>query len=203
MLEQREGSEVLALAFGSGWTSRPRSRETVDRFYVVFDALRPGAASAALDESDLVDVTDGTVAPPSAAPGWLFRLVAHGDGEKVTGSSLTFDHRVRFTTYQPVPARTDAPCGPPAGIARLYTLDIRDGRPVNHVGDRPVPDEDLVVDGLAPPLSVAFPAGSTAACTTSGCRRVPWALLGGRVVPLDFRNEPVRTSWRQLDADAE
>jgi type IV pilus assembly protein PilY1 len=203
VLERRQGTDVLALSFGSGWASRPRSREAVDRFYVVFDAPHGGAAAEVIDESDLTDVTDDATGLPPAAAGWMYRLVAHGDGEKVTGSSLTFDHRLRFTTYQPLPAPAETPCGPPAGIARLYTLDIRDGRPVNHVGDRPVPDEELDVDGLAPALGIAFPPASQAACSHSGCRQAPTGLLGGRVVPLGFRNDPVRTSWRQLDADAE
>jgi len=72
-----------------------------------------------------------------------------------------------------------------------------------HAGDRPVPDEELDVDGLAPALGIAFPPASQAACSHGGCRRAPTGLLGGRVVPLGFRNDPVRTSWRQLDADAE
>jgi type IV pilus assembly protein PilY1 len=203
VLERRQGRDVLALAFGSGWASRPRSIGTEDRFYVVFDALGASANVAALTEPDLADVTDGTPPGPDS-PGWMFRLLAHGDGEKVTGNSLTFDHRVRFTTYQPRPAGGDAPCGPPAGTARLYTLDIRDGSPVNHIGGQPVPDEELDVEGLAPALSVSFPATVAAApCTGPACRRQPVALLGGESIPLDFRNDPVRTSWRQLDADAE
>jgi len=202
VLERRQGRDVLALAFGSGWASRPRSAGTVDRFYVVFDGLGAATGGPVLAEPDLTDVTDGT-APPPDSPGWMFRLVAHGDGEKVTGNSLTFDHRVRFTTFQPLPSASDAPCGPPAGAARLYTLDVRDGSPVNHVGDRPVPAEDLDLEGLAPALSVSFPALGAAPCASPACRRGPAGLLGGRRVPLDFRNDPVRTSWRQLDADAE
>jgi len=204
VLETRQGREVLALAFGSGWASRPRSGGAEDRFYVVFDALGATAARPVLREPDLTDVTDGpaTVAPD--APGWMFRLAAHGDGERVTGNSLTFDHRVRFTTYQPLPPAAEAPCGPPAGVARLYTLDIRDGSPVNHLGDRPVPDEVLDLEGLAPGLVVSFPgAAPPAGCAGAACRRLAEALLGGRRVPLDFRNDPVRTSWRQLDADGE
>ena len=204
VLERRQGRDVLALAFGSGWASRPRSRGAIDRFYVVFDALHGSSAGQPLGESDLADVTDTPAPLPDAAPGWMFRLARHGEGEKVTGDSLTFDHRVRFTTYQPLPPPSEAPCGPPSGVARLYTLDVRDGSPVNRVGDHPVPDEDLDVDGLAPALSVPFLAASgDGGCAAAGCGRVPTGLLGGRALPLDFRNEPVRTSWRQLDADTE
>lgn len=204
VLEHRPGRDVIALAFGSGWASRPRSLGAVDRFYVVFDALHGSPAGPALEEPDLVDVTDLPGPLPAEAPGWLFRLAAHGDGEKVTGDSLTFDHRVRFATYQPLPPRHESPCGPPAGATRLYTLDIRDGSPVNRVGDRPVPDEELDVDGLAPELVVSFPASSPeGGCQAPGCRRVPSALVGGRSLPLHYRNDPVRTSWRQLDADTE
>ena len=204
VLERRQGRDVIALAFGSGWTSRPRSPSGVDRFYVVFDDLHGAPPRPPIDESVLVDVTDLRGPLPADATGWFFRLAAHGEGEKVTGHSLTFDHRVRFTTYQPLPPSRESPCGPPAGVARLYTLDIRDGSPVNRVGDRPVPDEELDVDGLAPELVVSFPAASgDGECPAAGCRRMPTALLGGRSMPLHYGNEPVRTSWRQLDADAE
>jgi type IV pilus assembly protein PilY1 len=202
--ERREGQDVIALAFGSGWTSRPRSSGTVDRFYVVFDPLHAAAAPPALDESMLADVTGPDAVLPAGAPGWMYRLAGHGDGEKVTGQSLTFDHRVRFTTYQPLPPPADAPCGPPAGTARLYTLDIRDGSPVNRVGDRPVPDEEIDLEGLAPALAVSFPpAPGVQGCGTWTCRGVPTGWLGGRALPLGYRNDPVKTSWRQLDAQAE
>lgn len=203
VVERRQGQDVIALAFGSGWTSRPRSSGTVDRFYVLFDGLRGAIARQVPDESALTDVTESPVAVAVDAPGWMFRLAAHGEGEKVTGNSLTFDHRVRFATYQPLLPDQDAPCGPPVGVARLYTLDIRDGSPVNHVGDRPVPDEELDVAGLAPALRVAFPAAPWDDSCFAGACRAPQGLLGGLAMPLGFRNDPTRTSWRQLDAEAE
>lgn len=204
VLERRDGSDVLALAFGSGWVSRPRARGTVDRFYVVFDPLRGLPTHPTPGESDLADATDPEAPPPPDAPGWFYRLASHGDGEKVTGNSLTFDHRLRFTTYQPLPSPAAAPCGPPAGLARLYTLDIRDGRPVNYVDGLPEPDEPLAVEGLAPGLGMSLGAGvATQGCAAYACRRDPTLLLGGRAIPLDFDNRPVRTSWRQLDVEPE
>jgi hypothetical protein len=75
---------------------------------------------------------------------------------------------------------------------------------VNRVGDRPVPDEEIDLEGLAPALAISFPpAPGVHGCETWTCRGAPTGWLGGRALPLGYRNDPVRTSWRQLDAQAE
>jgi type IV pilus assembly protein PilY1 len=198
------------VSFGSGWLARPRDATTEDRFYAVFDA--PGEAARAgtpepsitLHDPDLFDVTPSPYTAPLDARGWLLRLVSHGRGEKTAGSSLTFDHRLRFTTYQPLAAEPERPCGPPASRSRLYTLDVRSGRPLNWIGDQPVPAEDLPVQGVPPGLRIVFPSRSlSAGCGPPGCNTSPIGLIGGRSLDLDFRNDPVKTTWRRLQPTAE
>jgi len=198
---ERNGVRQFAIAAGSGWLSRPRAPDVDDAFFVVFDDQAGPGRSPALEEPDLADVTAPPHEAPGGAPGWMLRLARHGSGEKTAGASFTFDHRLRFATYQPRPPADDAPCGPPVGVSRLYTLDVRTGRPLNWIGDQPVPEEPIVAAGLPPGLDVAFPAAPRGACGGGSCTRHPFALAGGNSIPLDFPNDPVRTSWRQLDAN--
>lgn len=198
------GQARFIIAFGSGWLSRPRDPRSEDRFYAVFDPVAaPADPVATLVDDDLSDVTESPHVAAPGAPGWLLRLVAHGRGEKTVGTSLTFDHDLRFTTYQPLPAPPHQPCGPPAGISRLYTLDVRNGRPVNWIGDAPVPSEDLAVEGLPPAARVVFPRQPARdGCAGPGCAARPFALIAGRSLDLGFDNGPVKTSWRRLDPAA-
>jgi type IV pilus assembly protein PilY1 len=197
----RGGADQVALALGSGRLSRPRERAGEDSFFVVFDRLHGAPPAVTLAAQALADVTGPPFEAPPDAAGWRLGLVRHGPGEKTAGTSLTFDHRLRFVTYQPRPPAPEAPCGPPAGVNRLYTLDVRSGRPVNWIGEEPVPDEELTMAGLPPGADVAFPPAA-AACDGRACARRPFALIGGHALELDFRNDPVKTSWRQLDASA-
>lgn len=204
------GRPRFIVSFGSGWLARPRDTTMEDRFYAVYDV--PGAASqvgasesrVALRDQDLFDVTPSPYTAAPDARGWLLRLVSHGRGEKTAGSSLTFDHRLRFTTYQPLAAEPERPCGPPVSRSRLYTLDVRSGRPLNWVGDEPVPAEDLPVQGWPPGLRIVFPPRPMSeGCSPRGCDASPIGLIGGRSLDLDFRNDPVKTTWRRLQPTAE
>jgi len=197
------GRARFAIAFGSGWLSRPRETKSEDRFYAVFDWPMQSTGADPLRETDLIDITEPTAALPPDARGWMLRLTRNGAGEKTAGSSVTVDHRLRFTTYQPLARQPAAPCGPPAGKSRLYTLDVRDGRPVNWVNDEPAASEELPASGLPPGIRVSFPVErASAGCAGSACR-TPVAIVGGRSIGLDFRNDPVKSSWRQLDVPAD
>lgn len=199
------GRPRFIVSFGSGWLARPRDASIEDRFYAVFDPTGPSdrgvptGASQALHDDDLFDVTPAPHTAPRDARGWLLRLVTHGRGEKTAGPSLTFDRGLRFATYQPLATDPGQPCGPPPGLSRLYTLDVRSGRPLNWIGDQPVPAEDLAVPGPPPGLRIALPPRPvTAACAPGGCAAAPVGLIGGRPLGLDFRNDPVKTTWRRL-----
>ena len=94
----------ISIAAGSGWISRPREATIEDRLYVIFD-LESADNPREISEADLYDATDAPAAMPPDAPGWFVRLDAHGPGEKVVGSAVTFDHVLRFQTYQPLAVR--------------------------------------------------------------------------------------------------
>jgi len=193
----------IVVAFGSGRLSRPRETETGDHFYAIFDEFTtapPGSAPITAD--DLEDVTNTTVPLPGDAHGWLRRLDRHGPGEKVVGTSSTFDHRLRFTTHQPLPPLPDAPCGPPRSRNRLYTLDIRTGRAAHRIGDDEEPSEELAGDGLPVELRIFAPDAPGGTCMAEGCS-APILFHGGWSLPIEITQRLRKTSWRQLEAPAE
>ncbi|MDH4258978.1 MAG: hypothetical protein OEW16_01620 [Gammaproteobacteria bacterium] len=184
---------------GSGWVARPRDASITDRIYSIRDREPPGAA---LSESDLHDVTAGLWPVPAAAPGWFLRLDAHGPGEKVIGSSLTFDHLLYFLTYQPAAAPAPAVCGPPLAARRLHTLDVRTGLPTNRLnlpGD--AVERELPGSGLPSGLRFAFPRSWDEACPD--CRARPFGLAGAELFDAGFGNDPVKTSWRKLPIETD
>ncbi len=193
MIRETGGLQV-AISIGSGWLARPRDASVTDRIYSVRDREPAGST---LRESDLHDATDGLEAMPVGAPGWFVRLDTHGPGEKVIGSSLTFDHRLHFLTYQPVPAPASAVCGPPQAVRRLHTLDVRTGLPANRLNLPGDPDErELPGSGLPSALRFAFPGPWEGACPD--CRARPFGLAGTELFDAGFGNDPVKTSWRKL-----
>jgi hypothetical protein len=196
----REGtSPRLALAFGSGWMERPRDAGIEDRFHVIFDSLgSEGQGLPPLGDDDLADVTTGA-ALPAGAPGWFLRLDANGPGEKTWGASLTLGHRLRFTTWQPLPADPEAPCGPPRGIGRLYGLSIANGQPLEFVDEAPAPPLELPGEAPPPPLRLALPLAAGADCPRPPCRGDPLVVIGEQTWPAGFGNDPVKTSWRRLE----
>lgn len=196
---RESGRQELAISVGSGWLARPRDARITDRIYSIRDR-EPAGASSFLREGDLHDATDSLESMPSAAPGWFVRLDAHGPGEKVIGSSLTFDHRLHFLTYQPAAATASAVCGPPQAVRRLRTLDVRTGLPSNRMNLPGDPDErELPGSGLPSALRFAFPGPWEGACAE--CRARPFGLVGAEIFDAGFANDPVKTSWRKLQID--
>jgi len=189
----------LAISIGSGWLAKPRDAEVTDRIYSIRDREQP---SAVLHDQDLHDATDGVTAMPPGAPGWFVRLDAHGSGEKVIGSSLTFDHRLHFQTYQPAAGTLATACGPPLAVRRLRAFDLRSGLPDNRLKLPGDPDEhEFEGSGLPAALRFGFPGTWEAACP--GCRARPFGIVGGKTFDAGFANDPVRTSWRKLPIDAD
>jgi type IV pilus assembly protein PilY1 len=186
----------LAIAAGSGWIARPRDAAIEDRVAVVFDPI-VGQTAREVTEGDLFDATDAADAMPPDAAGWLFRLVGHGAGEKVAGATVTFDHVLRFMSYEPLAADEAAPCGPPRSASRLYAIDVRTALPRNTVVESEEDDEpeDIETSGLPGAVRFAFP-GRNADC--DGCRPRAFGIAGGETFDPGYAGDPVRTSWRKL-----
>lgn len=190
------GRDLLAVAVGSGWVARPRDASIIDRFYVMFDR-DAGSGRRIVAESDLHDATDDGAAMPLTGSGWFRRLERHGAGEKVIGPAITFDHVLRFQTYQPLVQDPSSPCGPPRAINRLYSLDIRSGQlPRDSVVHETEEDEIPADSGLPVALRFGFPARWDGPC--AGCRPRTFGLIGAAAIDPAYAGDPVKTSWRKL-----
>jgi len=189
------GRRRMAVASGSGWLARPRDTAIVDRISVVFDE-DSATARPVLTESDLRDATTDTDAMPASTPGWFRRLENHGAGEKIIGPAVTFDHVLRFQTYQPIADRDSTPCGPPQALRRLYALDLRTGLAVSHaVESEAAEPEELAGSGLPVALRFGFPQLWDPSC--ADCRARPFGLVGAETFDAVYAGDPVRTSWRR------
>jgi type IV pilus assembly protein PilY1 len=189
---------VLAVAVGSGWVAHPRDIRIADRMYVVFDHDAEPAPGL-LKEEDLHDATSRASIPASAR-GWYYRLEAQGAGEKIIGPGVTFDRALRFHTYQPLEADPAEPCGPPRGIARRYTLDVRSGLPHSTVveSEEEEPEtEEMPFTGLPVELRFGFPGEWNENCV--GCRPRPFGMDGPAAFDTGYSGDPVKTSWRKLN----
>jgi len=186
----------LAIAIGSGALMRPRDASADDRVFVVYDEIA-GTTGRELEPGDLHDATGTESGIPPDAPGWFVRLDAHGPGERVAAPIVTFDHVLRFQTYQPLPSDPAAPCGPPPSAARNYALDIRTALPrASAVESEAEEPEEIVTSGLPPGLRFGFPGRWDEAC--AGCKPRPFGILGGETFDTGYAGDPVRTSWRKL-----
>ncbi len=186
----------IAIAVGSGWLARPRDLSVIDRIYTIFD-LENSGSTGALAESDLHDVTAIGSAMPATAAGWYARIEAHGHGEKIVGPTVTFDHALRFQTYQPVPSPDSEPCGPPQAMLRRYALDVRSGLPHASAVESEEDDaEEIAGSGLPVDLRFGFPDRWDETCT--GCRPRPFGIAGGETFDTGYAGDPVKTSWRKL-----
>ena len=195
-LASRAGRLQIAIATGSGWLARPRDTSVVDRITVVFDRETDGS-SRVLTEADLFDATEGVAAVPASVPGWFRRLEGHGPGEKIIGPAITFDHVLRFQTYQPLAEDDSTPCGPPRALRRLYAMDLRTGlQQASSVETEADDPEELAGSGLPVVLRFGFPDHWDADCAE--CRPRPFGIIGAETFDPGYAGDPVRTSWRRL-----
>lgn len=201
-----DGRRYLAVSLGSGWRARPFGAAGGDRFYSLRDyrlqSLDSAAAEAAtpVREDDLEDVTGTAVATTTAQAGWLARLDGDGPGERAVGRSNTFAGVIRVPTWRPLDPSPAEPCGPPRGRSRLRSFNLVSGRPVHRVDETASDDDALESEfGWPMPAAIALPP-APAGCRTAACRSGSYLLRGFEWLPLDFRNDPVRTTWRELDA---
>lgn len=191
------GKRYLTLLIGSGYQAHPLNKVIDDRVYMIRIPALFGApvdsnnkvAYTTITESDLFDITDnkigqGTDAEKlaaeqslSAASGWMLKL--KNTGEKMLSSSIVVDGVATFTTYEPAAALSA--CAPSTGKSRLYTVLLRDGKPVRNYDGIGDDDEltdtdrsgDIPLPGIPPPATLLRIKGETLICVGTNCEPVP------------------------------
>ena len=204
-LVENGAERFLAVSIGSGWRAHPLDEITEDRFYVMRQPIRPVAENAygtlgadgeyrPVKESDLVAVA-GLLTPSANAHGWYLDLSR--TGEKVLGTSITFDNSVVFSTY--VPAQDVASCSTAIGGGRAYVLDVADGSPLRDLdGDDDVDLDDQSVElkhGGIPPEAMIL--------ITEDGGDVPMILFGGERLETGIVNRTQRTFWSDMGTNVD
>lgn len=165
----KDGKYVLNIAIGSGYQAHPLNKIIDDRFYVIrypyefvnassygilADAVEGDESTVAtyvpITESDLYNATDNVLGENTsieeqnklaASSGWLLEM--ERNGEKILGSSLTFDNVVMFTSY--VPSAIASGCQPQLGTGIFWALNLWDATPVKNLDE--IGDEDNLTKG--------------------------------------------------------
>lgn len=162
VLVARDGHAYWAINIGSGDRERPISnRDTANWLFSIKDPYvfsAPSNYDYGITMDSLYDITDTLVQSETdyqallQAKGWKLRLP--NPGEKALAPARTFDYRVFFTTFDPVPQDTDD-CNSDPGTARLYSLDLITGAPLedaNNDGQLTVEDRAIILPhGTIPP----------------------------------------------------
>ncbi|MGM0563207.1 MAG: pilus assembly protein [Pseudomonadota bacterium] len=170
---QKAGSDpYLAVAMGTGRRPNPLNTSIQDSFFVIKqkDLMGPPTDSdgdiayATITRDDLYNTTGKNIAnlsdeeqveeldKLSKADGWYLDFT--GEGEKVLGSSLTFDGQVIFNTFSPTGRASG--CGPDTGMNRLYVRDVMSGSTSIASNDSSLDSVVLQQPGIAPEPTVLF-----------------------------------------------
>lgn len=176
---------ILNIAIGSGYQAHPLNTTIEDKFYLIrypyeyagegkygiFEGSFSGAVNAdgesyePITEDDLFNATDniigeGTPEQKEAAQqelagahGWLIEM--ERSGEKILGSSVTFDNKVLFASY--LPGTASSGCSPHIGSGVFWAVNLWDATPVEDFDDDESmlskPDRNKMIPGagLPPP----------------------------------------------------
>ena len=200
------GERFLSISIGSGWRANPLEEVTQDRFYMVKQHAiyakpdggygKPMGTSSyvPITDSDLIDVTS-TLNPASNVYGWFLDLPE--DGEKVLGTSVTFDGKVIFSTY--VPTQQVAVCSPAIGSGRAYIINATNGAPVVDLDQTDNSDGSssavLTLSDRSTELSRGGIPPEAIVLITADSPDQPQIFFGGEQVDAGIKNSTRRTFW--------
>ncbi|MFK8084173.1 MAG: PilC/PilY family type IV pilus protein [Granulosicoccus sp.] len=199
------GERFLSVSIGSGWRAHPLDEVTQDRFYMVkqyavYDkpdgyGKSVDANYVALTESDLINVTN-SVNPEINQYGWYYDFGF--TGEKVLGTSITFDNSVIFTSY--VPTAQTAVCAAEIGSGRAYVMDVTSGAPAvdlegNADAGSGTPADVLALTDRSTELSRSGIPPEAMIMLTEDSGDMPQILIGGEQLETGITNRTRRTFW--------
>ncbi|MFK7993266.1 MAG: PilC/PilY family type IV pilus protein [Granulosicoccus sp.] len=199
------GERFLSVSIGSGWRAHPLDEITEDRFYMVRQYAvyeKPegygklsGSSYTEITDSDLIDVTD-SVSPSSNEYGWYYDFPR--TGEKVMGTSITFDNSIIFSTY--VPTEQTEVCSAEIGSGRAYVLDAASGAPVVDLDtsadpDTGTPPQALTLSDRSTELDRSGIPPEAMVMITEDSVDTPQILIGGEQLNTGIQNRTRRTFW--------
>jgi len=203
------GEQQLSISIGTGWRAHPLDTIVDDRMYSFRTPFVFGSPinslggrakiSPIMEGPRLLDVTDdinAKVGPEHS--GWYIRF--DNAGEKVVGSSLTFNDQLLFTSYEP--EGSGFSCDAAIGSGSVYALNIFNGAPIlnlDNIGDGDLTKNDrsrkLASPGLPPEVSVTFPEIGSG----SEMDGDPLFQVGKETIPeLDGGNIAQTTFWHEV-----
>ncbi|WP_309045738.1 pilus assembly protein [Marinobacter sediminicola] len=205
------GKRYLTMMIGSGYHAHPLNKVINDRAYMLripelFGAPVDASGNVKYTthtESDLLNITDnkigqGTDAEKLAAEqnlstkkGWMLHL--ENSGEKILSSSLVVDGVATFTTYEP--AATLSACAPSTGRARLYSVSLRDGRPVRNY-DSIGKDSELTKDDRSKDVPIP---GIPPSPSLLRIKKNAFICVGTNCEPVADSNTFTQTFWREVE----
>lgn len=180
-LSDIDGTQLVNIAVGSGYQAHPLNLAIEDRFYLIRypsepntdgyygvpDAADPTAVYVPITENSLFDATSnilGEGTPQQIADaeaelanshGWFIRM--EKSGEKILGSSVTFDNKVLFSSY--VPGGSVSPCSPEIGYGIFWAVNLWDATPLASENAAPGKDNRNKIipgGGIPAPVQVLF-----------------------------------------------
>jgi type IV pilus assembly protein PilY1 len=165
LIQPRGGTPYYNVAVGSGNPLGGATAATHERFYAVRDRSPFDARSQASYDStppilftDLIDVSASTTQLPPTAPGWTLAL-----GAGVTGSAVTVNGVVMFTTFQQTGVSSTCVV---TGSTQIYAVGIDTAQPaVDLDGDGKITSTDVAqtLPTVTEPAAVTVRLGAPAA----------------------------------------
>ena len=167
-------------------------------------------------DSGLIDVT-GVTAPvvASTALGWKLLLNQPSwQGEKVLSEARTFNNKILFSSFTPVPSESAENSCVVSGVKNTFYA-------INALNGQILVQNDLQQTGIAPTPVILFPPPDAPPpddpddtdppctgddcppppCVGTECTPPPVCLVGLENCGVDLTNTPVRTFWTQQNTD--
>ncbi len=164
----------------------------------------PKTGGAALDQSDLVDVTDNALqdgddtakanalAALKTSRGWYLNLT--DSGEKALAAPVVLGGKLFFTTY--LPEASSGSCEAQEGAGRLYAVDVLNAKAVinfDGIGD----DSNLSASDRTYTLGGGIPSSAVPIFQEEGITLLIGTSAGGESVDPELGLPRIRTFWHQ------
>lgn len=184
LVKDENNGDYLAISLGSGHRAHPKSTTAVNNHFYVFKNRYPYSTPPLIDKDNPGDGPEYNMATLSSTDdlklsnvttvmngggvsaslqdelnrGAGFYVTLSSGGEKVLADSFTFYGAVLFSTFKPNDdSETTDRCGANLGQARLYALNVMNGKPILSLdGELGLESSNLLSHSGIPPRPVVI-----------------------------------------------